>query len=161
MQSACGRVSPCCRQQKAARPAVHEPLKVVHSDCSPLSLSGTRSARRHSRPAYFVIRDHSSIVLPCHRACSKMESLANDKADTANNLEEQIESEDALIAEKSTFQRGWKRGSVAKEDELITALTDNINKKYKENKSNNEPDDDKLFLLALHGILREFLTIID
>ncbi|CAG9828128.1 unnamed protein product [Diabrotica balteata] len=81
-------------------------------------------------------------------------ALSNDKADTINSLEGEIETDNVLTAnsEESTLQRGRKRSSATKEDNLIDQLTENLNRKCKENMSTREvDDDDKLFLLALHG----------
>ncbi|CAG9826291.1 unnamed protein product [Diabrotica balteata] len=80
-------------------------------------------------------------------------ALSTDKADAINSIEEEIETDDVLTAslEDSTFQRGQKRSSTTKEDNLMDQLTVNSNRKYTENLPTKEADDDKLFLLSLHG----------
>lgn len=101
----------------------------------------TKSGSGASKIRQYVYFNQMSFLLP----------LANEKAETVNSLEDETATDDALMAEEQKFQRGRKRNRVAKEDNLIEQLAANINKKYNENTSNYEADDDKLFLLSLHG----------
>ncbi|CAG5026372.1 unnamed protein product [Parnassius apollo] len=75
--------------------------------------------------------------------------LTEEKAGTADSLENES-TEDAATEEKIP-QRGRKRTSTSKEDNLITQLAINLNKKYNETTFDDKTDDDKLFLMALHG----------
>ncbi|CAG4936439.1 unnamed protein product [Parnassius apollo] len=75
--------------------------------------------------------------------------LTEEKAGTEDSLENES-TEDAVTEEKIP-QRGRKRTSTSKEDNLITQLAINLNKKYNETTFDDKTDDDKLFLMALHG----------